>query len=70
LLAVVNLEHERVFAWGCALAEERHVDFDCADGQRANPSWCLDVSTTYFAPARRKRFAHADGAKFWNYCKL
>ena len=26
----LDFEHERVFAWGCTLAEERHVDFDCA----------------------------------------
>ncbi len=29
-LLFLNLEHERVVAWGGALAEERHVDFDCA----------------------------------------
>jgi len=29
-LKFLDLEYERVFAWGCALSEQRHVDFDCA----------------------------------------
>ena len=30
-------------------------------GQSAKPSWCLEVSTTYFAPDASISFAHSSG---------
>jgi len=51
-LLFLNLEHERMFAGGCALAEERHVDFDCA----------ADAPPSNLAVAAEKR----DGLGFAN----
>ena len=39
--------------------------FGTRDGHKVYPSWCLEVNTTYLAPALRKRRAHWDGSQSW-----